>query len=778
MKTKFLLILPILLAFAFMIPVHAVDVDGCLNITSSDTYTLNTSILNYPLSSTNCIYITVPNVTFDCNGYTIDGTDQSSSVGIYIGNDSITIQNCVLSDWTYGIRGGIVSANLIITNVSSSSSDYGIAFTNSITNAYVDLNSNTITGTNASGSYGIYFGSNNNNNITLKNGIINNCDHAVYFADVAGVNNEIFIDNMQMLSAPNITGSTGLSITNMNNSILSSLVIVNGSQSRNSLTLVRPSNSIIDAVYINGGNPVITLTANVTSSFNNVIRNLQVVNASGFNIAGQNLTFYNVTISDSSSNSASGLTLTQLQNSHVYNVTIEGYKRNGFVFSTNVNNVVVEDVTIRNVATETSSVYSGISLSTYNYGNTIKDSNVNSYGYAITSANTTDFLIYNNVFNSSNSSFYRNPFYENWSFIDNYNNSERGNYWYLHNASGFSDTCYDNNDDDICELPYQLNAYLYDYLPLTENGAAPPPEIEYNLTGCVQINDTGEYQLMNDIINSSESQCIVINTNDILIDCNDYIIDGISGSATDGINAEGFNNITIQNCIIKNWGYAIYLDNINGIIINDSELYDNTRNGIYMNSVDNSFILELSIYNNTNANIEMNGITYMYMTGNTFYGSTTTLQVNTVSDSVFFSNIFNTTSDWIQGSFNNPNTWNTTVGNYWFKSDNTGFSNVCNVSTSYKCNTVFTIETDNVDYLPQTYKTYVAPVIPPTGLVTGTMASIVLLIFIIMGLGMSIIFTKIAMRNGRMMTLQDIIAFAIVFLIVIFIVSMLVNALL
>lgn len=247
-----------------------------------------------------------------------------------------------------------------------------------------------------------------------------------------------------------------------------------------------------------------------------------------------------------------------------------------------------------------------------------------------------------------------------------------------------------------------------------------PEEINYNLTNCEQINDSGEYQLMNNITDSAFGQCFVINTNNVEIDCNGYTIDGIDSGTSVGIDVESFDNITIQHCIVKDWGYALYLSDITGITMIDNELYSNARNGILMDTVNNPFLLDSRLHNNNDADIDMTNVDNFYVNANVFHDSSTMFQVDDISNSLFFKNMFNTTSDWLQGTLGNHNDWNNTAGgNYWANSAGTGFSDVCNATVLNFCTTDFTLESDNVDYQPISYN-YVAPAIPVTGLITGT----------------------------------------------------------
>ena len=237
------------------------------------------------------------------------------------------------------------------------------------------------------------------------------------------------------------------------------------------------------------------------------------------------------------------------------------------------------------------------------------------------------------------------------------------------------------------------------------------PSSTQNFTACFEITEYGQYYLQDDILDSGESQCITVSADNVLIDCMGHTIDGVGTGNSAGFTIESVNNVTVRHCKVKNWGYAISSSSVDGMILFDNELYDNTRNGILMDNIDNVFLINSSIHNNVNADIEINNVDTFYASGNTFYDSSTMLQMDGMLNSLFFNNVFNTTSDWIQGDIDNHNDWNNTArGNYWFKSTGDGFSDLCSANGFGFCDTVFVVlDLDNVDNMPLTHNVYSAP---------------------------------------------------------------------
>jgi len=77
------------------------NISSCTPITTSGTYNLTTNLIDEPNT---CMNISADNVTFDCKGHVIDGDLGSTDIGIYVSANNVTIRNCTLSNWGYGIH--------------------------------------------------------------------------------------------------------------------------------------------------------------------------------------------------------------------------------------------------------------------------------------------------------------------------------------------------------------------------------------------------------------------------------------------------------------------------------------------------------------------------------------------------------------------------------------------------------------------------------------------------------------------------------------------------
>ncbi|MGB2696762.1 MAG: dockerin type I domain-containing protein, partial [Candidatus Zixiibacteriota bacterium] len=101
--------------------------------------------------------------------------------------------------------------------------------------------------------------------------------------------------------------------------------------------------------------------------------------------------------------------------------------------------------------------------------------------------------------------------------------------------------------------------------------------------------DCGCTIVSNTVLNKDLSNCsgdgLTIDADGITLDCNDHIIDGI-GSGT-GINMFNKQNVTISNCVVRDYDYGAYLDNSQYNLFWKNDFVNNRINA-YENSGSNS----------------------------------------------------------------------------------------------------------------------------------------------------------------------------------------------
>lgn len=196
----------------YFVTIKSTNLTSCDILDGSDrTYYLTADIIDSS-ASPNCMNITVNNIVLDCQGYTIDGTDVSNTYGILINRSvdtdtNITVKNCTVTDWYYGIYVRNSNYNNL-TNSTFNSNPYVSAYIlskyNMITNCTINNNdnvginvfeiNNTITNCTVNNNdYGI--GLELANNITIYNNIVqnNSIDGIyIYFSTTNLIYNNLF----------------------------------------------------------------------------------------------------------------------------------------------------------------------------------------------------------------------------------------------------------------------------------------------------------------------------------------------------------------------------------------------------------------------------------------------------------------------------------------------------------------------------------------------------------------------------------------------------------
>jgi len=330
-------------------------------------------------------------------------------------------------------------------------------------------------------------------------------------------------------------------------------------------------------------------------------------------------------------------------NNYISNVTVSSSYYIG-LYAYNLDSSIISDSIF-----DSNSIGLYIVTSNYNniYNNKISNS-LDSGIYIDSSYN----LIYNNLFNNSrNLYFIGGVNYWNTTLQPGNNiwNSSLGyiggNLWTNPNNNGYSDTCVDANYDGFCDDPYYLTSdgSNIDYLPLAkyvgQNAPSPPAPSYTEIRGCTQITQPGEYRLTQDIIDSSVSTCIDIQADNVILDCQGHIIDGVNASNSHGIYIYNSwiitRNVTIKNCILTDWTYGIYIYNV----------YSNTLLNLTTNYNYYGIYIDASDYN-TLSNIISNSNYYGISVSNSNYDSLSNLTTDYNKfgihvSSLSFSNIYN-----------------------------------------------------------------------------------------------------------------------------------------
>jgi parallel beta-helix repeat protein/surface protein len=108
--------------------------------------------------------------------------------------------------------------------------------------------------------------------------------------------------------------------------------------------------------------------------------------------------------------------------------------------------------------------------------------------------------------------------------------------------------------------------------------------------GCGVLNESGVYTLTKNI--NSTGICLNITTNDVVIDCGGYSINGTDTSH--GIGARGlyndeYQNLTVQNCVIGDFAYGIYYYYVSNSFVYNITTMSITTYGVYNYGSNNTF---------------------------------------------------------------------------------------------------------------------------------------------------------------------------------------------
>ncbi|MEM2117283.1 MAG: NosD domain-containing protein [Thermoplasmata archaeon] len=349
--------------------VSAIDISNCSILDSeNEIYFLMDDIINS--DNTTCINITANNITLDCQGKIIDGKDTSASIGILITTQNVTIKNCNISDWSYGIY--INNHRNFIDNITAYSNTHGIYLLNS--------NNNSIKGSKLQNNigHGLFLSQANYN--TLDNlTISNNQQNGIYLLNSQWNN----ISNVSSYS--NIFNGINLSNSNYNN-----------------ITFSKFYSNIGDGISLFSSSFNLILQINSTSNQKNGI----------YLESSSNNTIYNI---NSSKNYRNGFYLYSSSYNNFSNIYAIEDDTSGFYFETSSNNNFVKNSEIINntnngILSQLSSNNNFVNCKiSFNKDIGIKLFNSNSHYFndSIVS-NSTNFDIY--VWGSSNNYFINTTF--------------------------------------------------------------------------------------------------------------------------------------------------------------------------------------------------------------------------------------------------------------------------------------------------------------------------------------------------------------------------------
>lgn len=306
-----------------------------------------------------------------------------------------------------------------------------------------------------------------------------------------------------------------------------------------------------------------------------------------------------------------------------------------------------------------------------------------------------------------------------------------------------------------------LNKYYCSNLPYNNNW----PTINcyngnyiYPISKCEVLDISGAtYYLTQDILDYPNSTCIEITANNVTLDCQNHIIDGIDIQDSKGIYIRA-SGTRIVNCVVSDWYFGVYfssnynrienvsaksnydafylpvssynritlsnvmgnnkglflIGNSNFNIIEKTNLEDNGY-GVYLESSESNVLDGINSKGNYHSGIfrfsSNNTVKNSIIENSGFTGIS--IYYNGTLPNLIFNNLFNNTRNFYLYN-TNINLWNTTKqigqriytsgllgGNYWTTPNKTGYSDTCtDYNTDGFCDSPYSLDSNNIDYLP------------------------------------------------------------------------------
>ena len=143
-----------------------------------------------------CFNVTAANVTLNCNGFSITGTNATNTYGVYSSQLNTTIQNCLIQNFTYAIyfngsSNGTISNDTLLTTHNTGYALYLANASNNNTVANITAMSNAYVGVGITAS---------SNNTVANSTITSNTSNALFLIDA---NNSNIFNNTFISTAKN-----------------------------------------------------------------------------------------------------------------------------------------------------------------------------------------------------------------------------------------------------------------------------------------------------------------------------------------------------------------------------------------------------------------------------------------------------------------------------------------------------------------------------------------------------------------------------------------------
>ncbi len=474
------------------------------------------------------------NISIDCQGLSITGANTSTGA-FYLTGTNISVSNCRLTSFGTGIslfnatNASITNNTINITynntgygiKVNGSSNGTSIAnntiyasnlahgiFVGSGSNTSIDCQGATITGSNASSSYGVY---STQANTTIKNCQISNFNLAVY---LDGAASSTVANNTLNSTSTNSVTPCWDGVVCLSNAGSSSVLNNNVSAAPSAGLGIR---------LTSGGTSINVSNNNITSSYH------------GLDVYSTSSDYF---INNTLNASGTGIYLTQISSStFLSNYVTAPLGTDSLSGQTNANNVFTNNTF--NASTNGIRLESGASSNSFYYNNITAPVWINDTG----SSNAYNTTSAGNIYYLSNGT-------GSWNAFDVYD-TNNDTWADQGNSRPFNATTVGGN----------WSGSGQDWFPYTANTAG----------SCGVLSTAGATYTLAANYSINGSTCFTVSAANITLDCAGYSITGNNSTSTYGVYSTQ-SNTTIQNCNISNFSSAIYLSGASNSTIQSNTL--------------------------------------------------------------------------------------------------------------------------------------------------------------------------------------------------------------
>lgn len=490
------------------------------------------------------------NITLDCAGHTIDGSEETREVGVTIKNKSnVRIINCTIQEFEEAVRVEkseeiVIESNQIINNSES------IIQSNTLSSIIV--NNRFIDNWDGIEVY------NNPTKITRTNISYN------YFENS---DDGIVIDSGQFVSITEnmiISGDVGISAQNLGHSI---------EVGENSVKKISNGNpSIVGNSILNHDTGVILESSENVAVLQNIIFNIYEQGISLRWASNNTVTENQIKNSD-----IHGIFLIHSHDNQVKENSIQKSKYGIRAGSSNKNQFIENE--LFNI---TYSIMLG------DYGSFADDSGSDIY----MSYSTNNIFEQNNFFDYNLSIVNLQPVDVN----------AKNNYWNTEECPVIEDSIIDKHDNPSFGQVY-YSPFFSDIRTYNTKTCERPP-VEYLDYTC-GMNISNDTVLTNDVTNCLEYG-LVINSDNLTLDCAGHEITEyeIFGGATTGVSIEARKGVKIINCSIIGFSDGIFIRESEDVLVSSNNLEHNEQ-GIYLSAAQGVKIEKNTIVGNSGTGIEI-----------------------------------------------------------------------------------------------------------------------------------------------------------------------------